>query len=212
MQDGWSDTALCQGLRERNPRALEALITRYSREIAYFVKTVLEGVGTAQDVEECVNDLFVTVWQEIESFNPKRAALRTWLTMRAKYVALDRRRYIQRRLGALALGPAWTTVPTEGEVELVAAGASISSTDTLEGMLEAREQREQLRCALEQLPELDRLLVYLRYFRLATTEEIETRTGLTRRAIDTRLWRARRTLRAVLEVLEERSYGHVRAI
>jgi RNA polymerase sigma-70 factor, ECF subfamily len=50
VQDGWSDGTLSQGLRERNPRALEALIARYSREIAYFVKTVLEGVGTAQDV------------------------------------------------------------------------------------------------------------------------------------------------------------------
>lgn len=212
MQDAWSDAALNQGLRERNPRALEALITRYSREIAYFVKTVLDGVGTAQDVEECVNDLFITVWQEIASFNPERAALRTWLTMRAKYVALDRRRRIQRRLSATVHSLAWTPGSREEEAELVGAALHANHSDSLEGILEAREQREQLRIALEQLPELDRLLVYLRYFRLASTEEIEARTGLTRRAIDTRLWRARRTLREVLEVLEERSHGHVRAI
>ena len=212
MQDGWSDAALCQELRERNPRALEALVARYSREIAYFVTTVLEGVGTPQDVEECVNDLFITVWQEITSFNPERAALRTWLTMRAKYVALDRRRQILRRLGGAAHAKARTTTLPEDEVEALVTTTHASSADSLEGMLEAREEREQLRTALEQLPELDRLLVYLRYFRLATTGEIEAKTGLTRRAIDTRLWRARRALRAVLEVLEERSHGHVRAV
>lgn len=217
MQEGWSDATLCQGLRERNPRALEALIARFSREIAYFVKTVLEGVGTAQDVEECVNDLFITAWQDIASFNPDRAGLRTWLTMRAKYVALDRRRQIQRRQGGTGQHPLARTTPLQAEeAEQLVATAQAGAADSLEGILEAREQREQLREALEQLPELDRLLVYLRYFRLATTEEIETKTGLTRRAIDTRLWRARRALRAVLEVLEERSqersHGQVRAI
>lgn len=213
MQDGWSDATLCQGLRERDARALEALIARFSREVAYFVKTVLDGVGTAQDVEECVNDLFVTVWQDIESFNPERAGLRTWLTMRAKYVALDRRRQIQRRQGGGAqYASARTTTLEDAEVDRLMATTHANPADSLEGLFEAREQREQLRAALEQLPELDRLLVYLRYFRLANTEEIEAKTGLTRRAIDTRLWRARRALREVLEVLEERSHGHVRAI
>lgn len=213
MQDGWSDATLCQGLRERNARALEALIARFSREVAYFVKTVLDGVGTAQDVEECVNDLFVTVWQDIESFNPDRAGLRTWLTMRAKYVALDRRRQIQRRQGGGAQhASARTTTLEDAEVDRLMTTMHANPADSLEGLFEAREQREQLRAALEQLPELDRLLVYLRYFRLASTEEIEAKTGLTRRAIDTRLWRARRALREVLEVLEERSHEHVRAI
>ena len=210
MQDAWSDTALSQGLRDRNPRALEALVGRYSREIAYFVKTVLDGVGTTQDVEECVNDLFITVWQEISSFNPERAALRTWLTMRAKYIALDRRRSIQRRLAVGGLALARADLREDDGVRL-APTTSAGPADSLDGILEVRERHEQLRIALEQLPELDRLLVYLRYFRLATSGEIEARTGLTRRAIDTRLWRARRTLRDVMEVLEERNYGHVRA-
>lgn len=106
VQEGWMDEQrLIQGLRARNPRTLETLIAQYSHELFYFIRLVLEGVGSLQDVEECLNDLFVTVWQEFESFNPARGSLRTWLTMRAKYIALDQRRKLMRRhpSGALVM-------------------------------------------------------------------------------------------------------------
>src|SRR6266699_6866028 len=97
VRQDWSDDDLAQRLHERNPEALETLISRYSRELFYFIRLVLDGVGVVQDAEECVNDLFVAAWQEIDSFDPERGTLRTWLTMRAKYIALDRRRQLCRR-------------------------------------------------------------------------------------------------------------------
>ena len=94
MHDELPDDALHRGLLARDTRALEALIRRYSREMSYFIRLVLDNAGTLQDAEECTNDLFVTVWQDIESYDAGRGSLRTWLTMRAKYIALDRRRQI----------------------------------------------------------------------------------------------------------------------
>ena len=76
VRQDWSDDDLAQRLHERDPEALETLISRYSRELFYFIRLVLDGVGVAQDAEECVNDLFVAVWQEIDSFDPTRGTLR----------------------------------------------------------------------------------------------------------------------------------------
>ena len=59
MHEEWTDEALYKGLVAREARALEALIRRYSREMSYFIRLVLDGVGTPQDAEECANDLFV---------------------------------------------------------------------------------------------------------------------------------------------------------
>ncbi|MGH2479994.1 MAG: sigma factor [Ktedonobacteraceae bacterium] len=95
VQPGWSDEDLAQQLRQHNPEALETLISRYERELLDVVLLMLDGVGSAQDAEECVQELFAVVWQESEAFDATRGTLRTWLTMRAKYIALDRRR--QRR-------------------------------------------------------------------------------------------------------------------
>lgn len=213
MQDCWDDHALYQGLLAQDTRALEALIARYSRELTYFVRMVLAGVGTAQDAEECVADLFMTVWDEIEDFDVSRGALGAWLSMRAKYLALDRRRHILRRMGlrgsATASGGSVRAAHPADIAMCLSADDPEASVDTL---IEQRERQEELRRVLEELPELDRLLIYLRYFRLASTEEIATRTGLTRRAIDTRLWRTRRHLRAALVTFEEQAHGHIRAL
>lgn len=210
MHDDWPDDALYGGVLERNPRALEALIRRYSREMSYFIRVVLDTAGTPQDAEECANDLFVTVWQDIESYDPTRGALRTWLTMRAKYIALDRRRQIQRRqaLAMTSLEGSEFAYGREGEPLSGEIPADRASEHSMEGLLEQRERREELRQALASLPELDRMLVYMRYFKLASTEDICKKTGLTRHAIDTRLWRARKALR---DVLEERTHERVRA-
>jgi RNA polymerase sigma-70 factor (ECF subfamily) len=207
VQEHWPDDTLWQGLATRDPRALEALILRYSREVAYFVRMVLEGVGTAQDAEECVSDLFIAAWEEIDTFDPARGTLRTWLTMRAKYLALDRRRQLQRRSAhAIPLDrPSDGYGSADAHVASEAPQHYLADAESLEGLLLRREQQQQLRAALEELPELDRLLVYMRYFRLSTTEEIAARTGLTRRAIDTRLWRTRKVLRDTLEAAEEQA-------
>jgi RNA polymerase sigma-70 factor (ECF subfamily) len=69
-----------------------------------------------------------------------------------------------------------------------------------------------LRQALLRLPELELQLVYLRYFRLKGIEEIASKTGLTRRAIDSRLWRARKFLREALDTVEERAQTRAPAL
>jgi len=209
-----SDEDLVQRLRERDPQALETLISRYSREIFYFIRLVLDGVGVTQDIEECVNDLFVAVWQEIDAFDSSRGALRTWLTMRAKYIALDRRRQLCRRQTHMVQSADeikhWNSSDSNGgrnfEYEHKATLPAHPEA-SMESLLEQSERREELSLALAKLSELDRFLIYQRYFRFATTEELAAKTGLTRHALDTRLWRARKSLR---EVLREHAYEYER--
>jgi RNA polymerase sigma factor (sigma-70 family) len=222
VRQNWTDDDLAQRLHEHDPEALETLISRYSREVFYFIRLVLDGVGVAQDAEECVNDLFVAVWQEIDSFDPQRGTLRTWLTMRAKYIALDRRRQLCRRqahnLQSTDESHQWGNSDgsgiggqkrlhwgrSDGESRATLPAYSEAS---MEQLIEQSERLEELSHALATLPELDRQLIYLRYFKYASTEELAAKTGLTRHAVDTRLWRARKSLR---EALKERAYEYER--
>jgi RNA polymerase sigma-70 factor (ECF subfamily) len=197
VHEEWTDEALYKGLVAREARALEALIRRYSREMSYFIRIVLEGVGTLQDAEECANDLFIAAWREIDSYDAARASLRTWLTMRAKYIALDKRRQVQRRhAGVISLDGERKT--SSGESNSSEVPALYLSDNSMEGLVEQQERREELEGALNELNSLDRRLVLMRYFQLTPTEQICAETGLTRQAIDTRLWRARKVLRDTL--------------
>ncbi len=212
VRHDWSDDDLALRLLGRDPEALETLISRYSREIFYFIRIVLDGIGVAQDAEECVNDLFVAVWQEIDTFDAGRGTLRTWLTMRAKYIALDRRRQLLRRqthnLQSADESRQWSSAESVGGRR--SAGWNYEHDNnrvtlpphpeaSMENLLEQSERREELRLALATLPELDRYLIYQRYFKFASTEELAAKTGLTRHAVDTRLWRARKSLREALK-------------
>ena len=218
VRHDWSDDDLARRLLERDPEALETLIFRYSREVFYFIRLVLDGIGVAQDAEECVNDLFVAVWQEIDTFDVDRGTLRTWLTMRAKYIALDRRRQLCRRQAhntqSADESRQWNSTDGSGNHRSSGYGYDDNRVTlpphpeaSMENLLEQSERREELRLALATLPELDRYLIYQRYFKFATTEELAAKTGLTRHAVDTRLWRARKSLR---EALKEHMYEHER--
>jgi RNA polymerase sigma factor (sigma-70 family) len=224
VRQNWSDEELALKLRERDPEALETLISRYSREVFYFTRLVLDGIGVAQDAEECVNDLFVAVWLEIDTFDSARGTLRTWLTMRAKFIALDRCRQLRRRQthnvqsadenrqwnvsdGSWGGNTGWKTSGWGGYDNESRATLPPHPESSMEHLLEQSERREELYQALAMLPELDRQLIYLRYFKFASTEELAAKTGLTRHAVDTRLWRARKSLR---EALKEHLYEYER--
>src|SRR5690348_17353279 len=163
VRHDWSDEDLAQRLHERDPEALETLISRYSREMFYFIRLVLDGIGVTQDAEECVNDLFVAVWQEIETFDANRGTLRTWLTMRAKYIALDRRRQLCRRqthnLQSADEDRQWTSSDSGGGRKTFGWGGYNDRVilpphpeASMEHLLEQSERREELRLALATLP------------------------------------------------------------
>jgi len=81
----------------------------------------------------------------------------TRLTMRAKYIALDRRRQVQRRqaavtsLDSVSIGNGTTREHRSFEFPL----AQLTE-NSMEGLLEQRERREELAHALDALPALDR--------------------------------------------------------
>ncbi|HEU5198201.1 MAG TPA: sigma-70 family RNA polymerase sigma factor [Ktedonobacterales bacterium] len=207
IEETWlDDQRLIRGLRAHDPRSLEALIQHYSRELFYLACLILAGVGAAQDAEECLNDLFVTVWQEFDAFDPARGSLRTWLIMRTKYIALDCRRQLLRRQHAdvpvVILHEEYSLAQEQRSLASLAYQQKAYSQLTTAGvdvLLEQQERYEELRCALEQLPTFDRLLIYRRYFQFTSIKELAACTGLTKHAVEARLWRARKVLREALQ-------------
>ena len=68
-EDTWrNEQRLIHGLRAHDPLILEALLQQYSRELFYLARLSLVGTDSAQDAEECLNDLFLIAWQEIDAF------------------------------------------------------------------------------------------------------------------------------------------------
>jgi len=166
-------------------RALEQIIDLYGDPVYGLVARILAGLGSACDIEECCSDTFVSAWEQRAQYDPARGSIRTWVLILARYNALDRRRKFLRR-------------STLDEMHTHAQDNLPKEESTPEELLLRNETHEEVVAALACLPEEDKKILYLRYFLEEPVEQIAAVLGISRGAADTRPWRARQSLKKLL--------------
>lgn len=88
--------ALARALRRRDQRVYEELMEDYGRLLWTIVSGILSGVGTREDVEEVISDVFWELGRQPEQFDPKRGEIQTLLRVKAQSRAIDRLRKLCR--------------------------------------------------------------------------------------------------------------------
>ena len=171
---------MAAALIRRDEAAIRCIINNYSRLLWPIVSAVLQDVGSEQDMEECVADAFIYLWEHPEKFDPKRGSLKTLLCVLARSRAIDRYREIMRKY----------TVPLEETV--------LSSGAGLQELLLQEETRQELFAAINALEELNREILIRRYYREQKPREIALALGLTVKQVDNSLYRSKRQLRQFL--------------
>lgn len=173
--DSGIDSAIIEKLRRHSGDGLRLLRERYGGLIGYVVRGVLRD---SRDVEECVSDIYMKIYENIASYNPNRAPFSAWLTAVARNAAVD----ILRKSGA-----------EEEEFS-----DSAASSPSPEDELLRRERKKALAAALSELYAAERQLIYRKYYYLQSTAQIAAEMGLTERAVEGRLYRIRAKLKQML--------------
>lgn len=205
---------LVDRIRRGDPDAVAEMVRRLGGPVLYLARLILGPAGTDADAEEVAADALVAAWQRAAEFDPARGRFRTWVFMLLKYAALDRRRQLKRELrrrsgwlhragagpgrrpgpASHAGGPAWSSLdeglPSGGH-------APVSPADPAE-LVAARDEAVRLRMALESLSPAERDLLIRRYWMEEPIERMAREAGISRNAMDSRLWRARQALRKAL--------------
>jgi len=179
-----SDEALLRLCAAGESAALEELVRRYQAPLYRFLTRML---GSAEDAEEAALDVFVRAWQHAPRFQ-YRARVATWLYRIAVNIARDMHSRRKAR--------PQETRPDSYELAQIAIGSA--EEDALK-RLEREDRSRALDRALARLNEKDRLLLVLYYFEEREYEEIQAITELSYTVLKTRLARARRRLRALME-------------
>lgn len=175
-----NDEKAVQAIRARSETAIHDVITRYSRLLWSVSGAVLHHAGSVQDIEECVADTFIYLWEHPDRYDPRRGTLKTWLSVIARTQAVNRCREIARR----------NTVPLEG-VELM---DRLGMADAIN----AREARQALRAAVDALGEPDREILIRRYYYNQKPREIALALDMRVKQVDNRLYQTKRKLREAL--------------
>jgi RNA polymerase sigma-70 factor (ECF subfamily) len=176
-RDAAGDVVLVERLRgDETGAAMRSLYRLYGGELYGFTLNALGDRGAA---EEIVQEVFVRAWRHADSYDPQRAAVRTWLYQIARNAIIDSRRRASVRPGLPQHQP--VSEPDSGE------------------SLEAAMLGWQVAAALERLTPEHRQMIRMAQFRGLTMREIAEHTGLPLGTVKSRTWYALRALRLVLE-------------
>lgn len=179
-----SDEDLLRACATGDRDALRELTRRHQTPIYRFL---LRMMGSPEDAEEASIDVFVRAWQHAPRFQ-FRAKVATWLYRIAVNIARDAH---SRKKGRVQ--QPW---PEAEELERMSIG---SAEDDAVRKLELDRQTRRLHAALARLNPNDRLVIVLYYLEDREYEDIQRIAGVSYTVLKTRLARARRRLRALME-------------
>jgi len=180
--------ALLVRIAQRDQAAFRLLYEQFARRIYAFLLHRFQQESLA---EEVVSDTLLHVWNSPQSFRGE-SAFSTWLLGIARFKMLQRLR--QR-------GPAADEMADEDIEDLVVAE---TGPDDVAAM---RQRQEGVRECLDKLPPEHRECIHLAYYEGWTLEEISAQMSVKKETVGTRLFYARKRIRACLSALLMREHG-----
>ncbi len=171
-----SDNELLLAIATGDRRALEALYLGYHRRLARFLSRFTPRY---ENVEEIINDTFMTVWQRAKDFRGE-SQVSTWILAIAYRTALNSLRRQKNHTAAQNLADC--------------------PEQAIDPALETDVQ-DWLNCGLDRLPIEQRLTLELAYHMGYSLEEIAAITGSPVGTVKARMFHARQKLREYLPAL-----------
>lgn len=182
-----TDEELIADLGRGDADALGFLYDRYRRLAMAVAYRILEDASAAED---CLQDAFLQVWRNHASYHPERGSVKSWLLTIVRNAAIDRHRGKE--------GRARQDRPID-EIEYLLGENDDPHAHAVEGL-----QAEQIRAAIEQLPEEQREAITLAFFNGLTHQEIAERIGA---PLGTVKGRMRLGLRKMRQQLVDEDWG-----
>ena len=89
-----NDEKIIEAIKAGDETAISYVINKYSRLMWSIAGTVLKNAASSQDMEECVADVFIYLWQNPEKYNAQRGKLKVWLSIVVRSQAIDKYRQV----------------------------------------------------------------------------------------------------------------------
>lgn len=159
----------------------EAVAELYDRFASLVYRLAFQAMPTRADAEDAVQEVFVRLWRTADRYDPKRAALVTWVMLISRRHLVDRLRRTKARVKAVNLDEKQSE-PLKVQNDL---GSGMEQTERYTELMER----------ISKLPELQRTVVTRAYLGGQTLrqigEELNTPIGTIKSALSRALVRLR---------------------
>ncbi|WP_127497821.1 RNA polymerase sigma factor [Paenibacillus glycanilyticus] len=172
IQDEQWITAIKNG----GPAAFQIFVDEYG---PYIYRTVFAVIRSPHDAEDVTQEALLQIYRSLPEF--RMDGFKTWITRIAVNKAIDWKRSRMRKPEELV--GSLTGLEAEGMITERGLAVETAVID--------REEQRQVREQVEQLPDNYREVVTAYYMENKSYEEIAVQTGLEKKSVESRLYRAR---------------------
>lgn len=163
-------------LHKKKEDSLDYIVDHYLGLVKGTVRKVLSPLGAQGAVEECINDVFLAIWVHSEQFSGDEGDFKKWVYKIAKYQAIDYYRKLVKQEDRSPLDDTLGQVPST------------------EDQVMAGEDKASLVALINMLEPVDRQIFTMKYFLGLGSNDIAIQLGLTRTAVDNRVYRGKKKL------------------
>lgn len=164
-------------LKRKKEDALEYTYDKYIPLVKGIVFKVLDRFEDNGAVEECINDVFLAVWNNSNKFEGDEKNFKNWICAIAKFKAVDYYRKLVKKS------------------EDIIGSIDIEEKNTLEDEIMISENKKDIMKLLSELEEMDKQIFIMKYFLGLKAEEIGDKLSISKAAVDSRIYRSKKKLK-----------------
>lgn len=180
-----TDQELKNYMKRSPEECMKAIFDEYCNYVYIIAANKLKSCGSAEDVEECVSDVFAEVFRKMEQLGEREGDLKGFIGVVARRRVIDMFRKLSIK--------AYRTVSAEDE-----AIGEIPSGENVEGSYEVSERNSILLDKIKELGEPDTSIIIKQYYYNMTAAEIGKAISMSAAAVQKRSVRARQKLKMML--------------
>lgn len=165
---------MIEQIKKKNEHGLSRLLDEYGGLLKAIIQKYLQG--NRRDAEECLADVLVAIWYNIDSFDPEKNEIKNWIAAVAKYKAID---YLRK---------------TEREKQYV---SDVQYEEDIHATHD-NQDRADLQSLLDELPAAERMIFEKYYLQGVPSKEIASELQERETWVHNKLSRGRRKLRSIL--------------
>ena len=173
------DKKIISDIQEKNEKTFEYIVDKYSKLVWKVASSILGNATSVCEIEECVADVFIYLWEHPEKYDPEKGKISSWLSIIARSRAIDRFR------------------KNISEKEVSFEDISLFETEPADTNNDSRADK--LNECLERLGIEEKEIIIRRFYYEQKNREIAKAMGLSAKQIENRVYNAKNKLRKMME-------------
>lgn len=172
-----NETNFIRRLQSGKEDALEYIVDNYLSLIKSISYKVLSPFKNDGMIDECVNDIFLSIWHHAKDFNGDSVKFKSWICSIAKFKAID---YYRKAAKNMEVSSDYLEQAPSNSAEI----------DLLRN-----ENQTELIQLINRLDPIDQQIFIRKFFLGEPSEDIARRLGKTKASIDNRIYRCKKKLK-----------------